>query len=173
MTAAKTYKQAVNAVNLAERYERQNQWYSAVAQWQTALNSAQRVASNSLYNVQAQQLVVPVSTSLQQAQEKLQVAIRIQKTRSDLDKTCSGEIRVCTYIMASQGITVRITPDYEQNLQDNLVEASAQGDTDIIDGVNSHLQTLQQALEAISDNADVPLIVYDAQGSVIYERTLN
>ena len=173
LTAAKTYKQAVNAVNLAERYERQNQWYSAVAQWQTALNSAQRVASNSLYNVQAQQLVVPVSTSLQQAQEKLQVAIRIQKTRSDLDKTCSGEIRVCTYIMASQGITVRITPDYEQNLQDNLVEASAQGDTDIIAGVNNHLQTLQQALEAISDNADVPLIVYDAQGSVIYERTLN
>ncbi len=173
LTAAKTYKQAVNAVNLAEGYERQNQWYSAVAQWQTALNSAQRVASNSLYNVQAQQLVVPVSASLQQAQEKLQVAIRIQKTRSDLDKTCSGEIRVCTYIMGSQGITVRITPDYEQNLQDNLAEASAQRDTDIIAGVNNHLQTLQQALEAISDNADVPLIVYDAQGSVIYERTLN
>ena len=75
--------------------------------------------------------------------------------------------------MGSQGITVRISPDYEQSLQDSLIEASTQRDTSIIDGVNNHLQTLQQALEAISDNADVPLTVYDAQGTVIYERTLN
>ena len=54
-----------------------------------------------------------------------------------------------------------------------MLEASTQGDTSIIDGVNNHLQTLQQALEAISDNADVPLIVYDAQGSIIYERKMN
>ncbi len=99
--------------------------------------------------------------------------MRIQKTRSDLERTCSGEIRVCTYIMGSQGITVRISPAYEQSLQDSLIEASTQRDTSLIDGVNSHLQTLQQALEAISDNADVPLTVYDAQGNVIYERTLN
>ncbi|MGB3756730.1 MAG: hypothetical protein WBA07_10185 [Rivularia sp. (in: cyanobacteria)] len=173
LMAAKTYRQAVNAVSLAKRYERQNQWTAAVGNWQTALSSAKQIATSSLYSVEAEKLIAPATVSLQQAREKLKVATRIQKTRSDLERTCSGEIRVCTYIMGSQGITVRISPDYEQSLQDSLIEASTQRDTSIIDGVNTHLQTLQQALEAISDNADVPLIVYDAQGNVIYERTLN
>ncbi|MBE9214937.1 hypothetical protein IQ247_20050 [Plectonema cf. radiosum LEGE 06105] len=173
LMAAKAYKQALNAVNLAKSYEEQNQWNAAVAQWQTALSSAKQVSSNSPYNTEAQKLIEPASVSLEQAQEKLNVYSRIQKTRSDLDRTCSGEVRVCTYIMNNQGITVRIAPDYEQSLQDSLMEASAQGDPEIIAGVNQHLQTLQQALEAISDNADVPLIVYDAQGNVIYERKLN
>jgi hypothetical protein len=173
LMAAKTYRQAVNAVSQAKRYERQNQWTAAVTNWQTALNSAQQVATSSAYSVEADKLIAPATVSLQQAREKLQIAVRIQKTRSDLERTCSGEIRVCTYIMGNQGITVRISPAYEQSLQDILIEASTQRDTSIIDGVNNHLQTLQQALEAISDNADVPLIVYDAQGNVIYERTLN
>ena len=173
LMAAKVYKQALNAVNLAKRYEQQNQWNAAVAQWQTALSSAKQVSSNSSYNIEAQKLIEPASVSLEKAQEKLNVYSRIQKTRSDLDRTCSGEVRVCTYIMNNQGITVRIAPDYEQSLQDSLMEASAQGDPEIIAGVNQHLQTLQQALEAISDNADVPLVVYDAQGNVIYERKLS
>ena len=171
--AAKTYKQAVNAVSLARRYERQNQWTAAVTNWQTAVSSAKQIATSSSYSVEADKLIAPATLSLQQAREKLQVATRIQKTRSDLERTCSSEIRVCTYIMSSQGITVLISPAYEQSLQDSLIQASSQSDTSIIDGVNNHLQTLQQALEAISDNADVPLIVYDAQGNVIYERTLN
>jgi hypothetical protein len=173
LMAAKTYRQAVNAVSLAKRYERQNQWTAAVANWQTAVSSAKQVATSSVYSVEADKLIAPATVSLQQAREKLQIATRIQKTRSDLERTCSGEIRICTYIMGNQGITVRISPDYEQSLQDSLLEASTRSDTSIIDGVNNHLQILQQALEAISDNADVPLIVYDAQGNVIYERTLN
>ena len=173
LMAAKTYRQAVNAISLAKRYERQNQWTAAVTNWQTAVSSAKQIATSSSYSLEADKLIAPATVSLQQAREKLQVAIRIQKTRSDLEQTCSSEIRVCTYLMGSQGITVRISPDYEQSLQDSLIEASTQRDTSIIDGVNNHLQTLQQALEAISDNADVPLIVYDAQGNVIYERTLN
>ncbi|MEA5597061.1 hypothetical protein [Rivularia sp. UHCC 0363] len=173
LTAVNNYKQALNAVNVAKNYEQQNQWTAAVAQWQTALSSAKQVSSNSLYNIEAQKLVEPASISLQQAQEKLNVYSRIQKTRSDLERTCSGEVRICTYIMNNQGVTVRIAPDYEQSLQESLMEASAQANPDIIAGVNQHLQTLQQALEAISDNADVPLIVYDAQGNVIYERKLD
>ncbi|MEO1373904.1 MAG: hypothetical protein AAFW70_06215 [Cyanobacteria bacterium J06635_10] len=173
LMAAKAYKQAVNSVNIAKRYERKNQWQAAVTNWQTALNSAKRVANNSLYNIEAQKLIEPASYSLSQAQEKLEVYRRVQKTRSDLNRTCSGEIRICTYIINNQGVSVRITPDYEQSLQESLMSASIQGDATIITGVNNHLQILQQALEAISENADVPLIVYDAQANVIYERTLN
>ncbi len=173
LVGTKTYQQAVNAVKLAKRYERKQQWQGAVEQWQRALSSAKQVPVNSSYGVDAEKLIAPSSNSLQKAQEKLEVYNRIQKTRADLNRTCSGVIRVCTYIMSNQGITVRISPDYEQSLQDSLIEASNKRDSDIIAGVNNHLQTLQQALEAISENADVPLLVYDAQGNVIYERILN
>ena len=173
LMAQETYQKALNAVSLATRYQRKNQWLGAVEQWQIVLNSAKQVANNSLYSVKAEKLIVPASNSLGKAREKLAVYNRMQKTRSDLERTCSSEIRVCTYIIGNEGITVRISPDYEQSLQNSLLEASTQGDTSIIDGVNNHLQTLQQALEAISDNADVPLIVYDAQAYIIYERKMN
>ncbi len=173
LMAAKTYKQAVNAVKLAKGYQQQKQWQAAVAAWQSALSYAQQVTNNSLYNIQAQKLIASTSNSLNQAQEKLELYRRIQKTRSDLNKTCSDQIPICTFIINNQGISVRVTPEYEQTLQESLMEASIQGNPDIIRYVNNHLQTLQQALEAISDNADVPVIVYDAQGNVIYERILN
>lgn len=173
LMAEKTFQKALNAVSLARRYERKNQWQGAVEQWQIVLNSAKQVANNSLYSIKAEKLIVPASNSLKKGREKLAVYNRMQKTRSDLERTCSSEIRVCTYIIGNEGITVRISPDYEQSLQNSLLEASTQGDTSIIDGVNNHLQTLQQALEAISDNADVPLVVYDAQANIIYERKMN
>ncbi|MEO0839745.1 MAG: hypothetical protein AAF063_12690 [Cyanobacteria bacterium J06643_5] len=173
LMAERTYQKALNAVSLARRYERKNQWQGAVEQWQIVLNSAKQVANNSLYSIKAEKLIVPASSSLEKARGKFAVYSRMQKTRSDLERTCSTEIRVCTYIIGNEGITVRISPDYEQSLQDSLLEASTQGDTSIIDGVNNHLQTLQQALEAISDNADVPLVVYDAQANIIYERKMN
>ncbi|CDN16314.1 hypothetical protein RintRC_4320 [Richelia intracellularis] len=34
----------------------------------------------------------------------------------------------------------------------------------------SHLQILQQALEVISDNAGIPLAIYDAQGEQFYQH---
>ncbi len=162
--AAKTYKQAIENAEQAKRYEKQNQWQAAVTYWNQALNTVKQVQQDSLYYTQAQTLIQPYSTSLKQAQAKLQVANSLQQTRTDLEKTCSGEVRVCNYTINDREIIVRITPEYEQALNSSL----SQADKNTVANITNHLQSLQQALDIISDNANLAVVVFDAQGSQIH-----
>jgi bisphosphoglycerate-dependent phosphoglycerate mutase len=162
--AAQTYKQAVNVAEQAKRYEKQNQWQAAVTYWNQALSAAKQVSTDSFYYTQAQTLIEPYSTSLKQAEEKLQAANFLQQTRTDLEKTCSGAIRVCNFTLTAREIMVRITPEYEEALNTSL----NQGKQNAVADVTNHLQSLQQALEVISDNANLAVIVFDAQGNQIH-----
>ncbi len=158
LLASKTYKQAVGATKDAKSYEQQNQWQAAVAHWSVALNAAKQVPHDSLYYSQAQTLITQYSIAFQQAQEKLQVASSFQKTRTDLEKTCSGAVRVCNFTINNQGITVWTTPEYQQILSSSLMSSTDQRNPNTVASVTNHLQTLQQALEVISENANLPLV---------------
>ncbi len=159
LLATKTYEQAVVAAKNAKSYEQQNQLQAAVAHWSVALNAAQQVPNQSLYYSEAQTLITQYSTAFKQAEEKLQVASSFQKTRTDLDKTCSGAVRVCNFTINNHGITVWITPEYQQILSSSLMSTNDQSNRDTVASVTNHLQTLQQALEVISENASLPLVV--------------
>jgi hypothetical protein len=164
LLAAKTYKQAIENAELAKRYEKQNQWQAAVTYWNQAVSAAKQVKQDSLYYTQAQTLIQPYSTSLKQAEAKLQVANSLQQTRADLENTCSGAIRVCNFTITDREIIVRMTPEYEQALNSNL----NQGNQSSVANITSHLESLQQALDVISDNANLAVVVFDAQGSQIH-----
>ncbi len=169
--AAQTYNQAINAAEQAKSYEQQNQWQAAVTQWQQALTTAQQIRSDNPYYQKAQTLIEPFSISLRQAQAQMQPRTDENKTRTDLEKTCAGDVRICNFILDDKGITVRITPEYEQTLQTSLVNASNTGDGEAVNNVTLHLKVLQEAFEVISENSNLPLLVYDAKGAVIHRRT--
>ncbi|MEA5624194.1 hypothetical protein [Nostoc sp. UHCC 0251] len=173
--AVKSYQQAVNAAKQAKVYEQQNQWQAAATYWDQALQTAKQISQDSLYYTQAQSLIAPYSVALKQAQEKLQVVSSFQQTRTDLDKTCINEIRICTFSIDNAGIIVRLTPEYDQVRQNNLVNPYSENensDSDTAVDVTNHLQILREALAVISDNANLSLVLYDSQNQVIYTRTL-
>ncbi|KAF3888347.1 MULTISPECIES: hypothetical protein [Nostocales] len=178
LLAAKTYNQSVTSANLAKRYEQQNQWQAAVTYWNQAVNSAKQVTDESMYYTQAQALVQPYSAALKQAQDKLQTISLMQRTRTDLNRTCYSTIRICDYKVDKQGITVQLTPEYQQILQSTVTNtsdrtttdaaASNQSSTNTATNASEYLEKLQQTLDIISDNVSLPLIIYDAQGKAIY-----
>jgi len=170
--AAKSYQQAVNVAKQAKAYEQSNQWQAAAAYWEQALQTAKNVSQDSLYYTQAQSLVAPYSASLQQAQAKVQQSNTWQQTRLDLNKTCASEIRICTFTINNTGIIVTTTPEYEQTIQINLAQANPEDPNPAI-GVTNHWQVLQEALTVISENANLPLVIYDSQGQEVYVRTLS
>ncbi|MCW5314179.1 hypothetical protein GTQ43_10300 [Nostoc sp. KVJ3] len=169
--AAKTYQQAISTANQAKIYQQQNQWQAAATYWDQALQTAKKVSQDSLYYTQAQSLMEPYSASLKQAQEKLQVVSSLQQTRTDLEKTCTNEIRICTFSIDNTGIIVRLTPEYDQIRQNNSANPDSKNSSTAID-VTNHLQILREALAVIGDNASLSLFLYDSQGQVIYTRTL-
>jgi hypothetical protein len=168
--AGKSYQQLVSIANQAKAYEQKQEWQAAVIYWQQAVQTAKQISNNSLYYNQAQSLIGPYSASLQQAQEKLQLNNSWQQTRADLNKTCTGEIRICNFTIDEKGIMVKITPEYEQVLQSNTPQSNNQ-DADSAVGVANHWQSFQEALTIISQNANLPLFIYNAQDQVIYMQT--
>jgi hypothetical protein len=169
--AANAYKRAVNSANLAKRYEQQQQWAAAVINWNRAVNAAKQVPNDTYYHAQAQPLVEPYSEALKQAEEKLQGVNILQKARADLNKTCSGAIRVCNFTVNEQAITVRLTSDYERAVERSWITGNAQRDNQTVAGVVDHLQILVQALEVIGDNGNLPVVVYDSKGAQVRTHT--
>ncbi|OYD89345.1 hypothetical protein CDG76_35490 [Nostoc sp. 'Peltigera membranacea cyanobiont' 210A] len=169
--AVKTYQQARITANQAKLYQQQNQWQAAAIYWDQALQTAKKVPQDSLYYTQAQSLMEPYSAALKQAQEKLQVVSSLQQTRTDLDKTCTNGIRICTFSIDNAGIIVRLTPEYDQIRQNNLANPYSKNSDTAVD-VTNHLQILREALAVIGENANLSLFLYDSQGQVIYTRTL-
>ncbi|MBD2449578.1 hypothetical protein H6G76_20890 [Nostoc sp. FACHB-152] len=168
--AAKSYQQAFNIAKQAKAYEKSNQWQAAAAYWEQALQTAKNVSQNTLYYTQAQSLIAPYSANLKQAQEKVQLTNASQQTRLDLTKTCAGQIRICTFTINNTGIIVTTTPEYEQTIQTNLAQANPENPDPAV-GVTNHWQVLQEALTVISENANLPLVIYDSQGQEVYIRT--
>ncbi|MBD2386595.1 hypothetical protein [Cylindrospermum sp. FACHB-282] len=161
--AAKTYQQAINTANQAQVYTQKQQWKAAVTYWTQALQVAQQISSESSYYTQAQSLVQPYSESLRQAQEKFQIYGDLEQTRADLNKTCTNGIKLCTFTIDSQGIMVRLTPEYDQAIQNSLTNPDS-------NPLTNHFQSLKEALVVISENAKQPLLVYDSQGQEMYLR---
>jgi len=170
--AAKTYQQAVSTAKQAKVYEQQNQWQAAVTYWDQALRSAKQIDRDSLYYTPAQSLIESYSAAFKQAQEKLQVVSSLQQSRTDLAKTCINGIRICIFSIDNRGIIVRLTPEYDQVRQNNLVNPNSENSLSTAVEVINHLQVLREALAVISDNANLSLFLYNSQGQVIYTRTL-
>jgi hypothetical protein len=168
--AAKSYQQAINTANQAKAYEQQNQWQAARANWSLALNTLKQIKADSFYYSQAQLLIEPYGNAFKEAEQQAQIALYLQQARTDLAKTCSSQIRICIFTIDNKGITVQITPEYQQALQNSLANANPQ-DPSSFASISNHWQVLQSALSAISENANLPLIVYDAQGQVVHTRS--
>lgn len=168
--AGTTFTQAITTAKSAEQYQKQNQWQAAAIRWQQALNTIKQVPNDSPFYNQAQPLVEAYSLFLQEAQAKSQTiatSVSTDTTRKDLDKTCTATVRVCNFTVDSRVITIRITPEYEQNLQ-SKTEGNNRNNLINVTNVRKHLETLQQALEIIGDNANLAVLVFDAQGQQIF-----
>ncbi len=168
LLASKTYNQAVNAANSAKSYEKQNQWSAAVTNWNEAVDAIKRVASDSLYYNQAQPLRESYTKSLKLAEQQLDIYTRVQKARADLGRTCTSNIRICTFTVTPQAIAVRITPEYAQAISFNSNNTDTNSYMNNSANVTNHLQKVQEALEVISDNASMPLTIYDHLGNQTY-----
>ena len=169
--AANNYQQSLLLAQQAENSQAINQWSQAVSNWRNAIASLNRIPSRTFYHGKAQPLINSYTVSLQQAQDKLQLATRMQQTSQDLNRTCSGTPQICNYTITNNGIKVRVTPAYANTLKQTAMFAKAKGDYNAQIKVVNHVLTVGEALEAISDNAVLPLKVYDPNGAAIQIHT--
>ncbi len=169
--AANAYNEGLRIARLAQDSQVNSQWSTAVNQWRNALTFINQVPQGTFYYGKAQLLVNPYKNALKQAQGQLQFAMKLQQARKDLNQTCYGKTRVCNYTIENNLIKVRLTPAYVQTVKQTDLNAKAKGDSNTQVGVVNHILTLEEALEAISDNAKIRVEVYAPEGSLIQVYT--
>lgn len=162
--AAQAFAEATSKGNQAQRSVQQNQLSQALTNWNQALNSAKQVPGGTQYYTQVQPMIASYTSAIQQTGAKLKAANVLQKARLDLNRTCSGKIQVCKYALNNKLILVQLTPGYEQEVERNYISAKLQNNSNQV-GVAVDYHKLKQALQAISDKADIPLQVYESDGS--------
>ncbi|MEG3840350.1 hypothetical protein [Microcoleus sp. herbarium14] len=161
------YTQAVTLAAEAQIFEGKNGWFKASEYWRRALSYAEQVPPATSYSQKAKPLLDSYKTSLQQAEVKLREERNLQKARTDLDRTCKGNPKICDYTVSKDLIAVQMTPDYVQKLQQTFIQANNNNAVKTRQAVEKHVETLQKALEAIAENAKISMQVYDGEGKRI------
>jgi len=95
------------------------------------------------------------------------LAVKLQQARKDLNQTCLGKGQICNYTIVNGVIKVRLTPTYLRLVRQIATAAQVRGDSRTQASIVNHIMTLGKALEAISDNARIPVEVYNPDGALI------
>ena len=169
--AQKFFDQANKSANAAQKFGSENQWTLAMSSWQNALDYIQQVQPNTSAAARTPQLIQSYNNSLKQAQANLNLATIRQKAKIDLDRTCNGNPPICSYEVVDNLIRVRLAASYTEQLRQTAIIATVRGDSKTHAGVIQHVNTLQKALQAISQNNRLGLEIYDANGYLISAYT--
>lgn len=165
--ATEAYQEAILAADRAESATLNNQWAQAVDQWNQAVASASQVPTGTYYYPKTAASLSEFKAKQEVAQEELKKANLIAKTRADLNNTCQGNPKVCEYTLTDNVISVWLSADYIRKIQQTATVAQTNPDPKVRQGLDLHVNTLRTALEAIADNAQIPLELYDPYGAFI------
>jgi hypothetical protein len=158
--AAKIYAQALSYEQRAKTLQQQNQWSQAVTNWQSALASAKQIPEGTSLAEQGQTLATTYTGSLKQAES-------VALVRSDLERICTSEGKICDYTITNTAIELRFNPSYERRVRTLGGLSSFSGDVETLYKVNKHLASLRTALQTVCTNSGVPMVVYNSDNEQI------
>jgi hypothetical protein len=161
------YRQATAIAGEARRLEGQQDWDGARDQWQSAIAILQSIGSSSPNYVESQTRFSEYTLALKQAELRASRSGAVAQARSALDGICSGKPTICTVEVTADRIAVRLTLEYQQA----VLTAGTIGDADSQVQAVDHVKTLELALQATSDNAQIPLELYDPDGTLVGTHT--
>jgi hypothetical protein len=165
--ANQEYNTAVKFATEAKLADKNNRPLIAVNRWNQAVVAIQNIPETSTVYDRAKPLVFEYTKSFQRAEEQLKINERIALSTKDLQSTCAGSPQICTYTVTNKGIVVRFTPLYSNTVMDRAKTAVAGDNGTAKMGILSHVNTLGDALQTISENAQLPIAVYGADGKQI------
>ncbi len=165
--ANQDYNLAVKSATDAKLAQKNNQLPLAVQQWNQAVVAIQSIPQTSTVFDRAKPLVFEYTKNFQRVEDQLKTGERTARANQDLQRTCAGTPQICTYTVTSKEIIVRFTPLYSSTVMQTAKTALDRDNVTAKAGILSHVNTLGSALQTISENAQLPISVYTADGKKI------
>lgn len=153
--AVNSYNIALNQAEIAKNFEDNNQWSEAVVEWEQAVNVLKNISKNSFKYSRAKPLIDSFKENLLGAEKKQQASV-------DIQKICFSQIVICNYSIKDQGIQIYLTPDYVKEVAQIASDAQNKKDNNTKTDLRVHLSSLDQSFQIISNNAQIPVEVYNS-----------
>ncbi|MDB9454478.1 hypothetical protein PN478_04390 [Dolichospermum circinale CS-534/05] len=137
-------------------------WQQVKFNLQTAINTLKTIPHDSFSFQDASKLLAAYQSKIIVADDNLkrekllaissqQVVTFMNQVKADLNKTCSSDIKICTFAVAKDKIDIRLTMEYQRLLQANNPT------------MQLHFQSLQNALKVISQKYQLPVSINNSQ----------
>lgn len=163
------YNQGIRIAQLAKDAEIAENWEEATFHWRNAIRYMEEVPDDTYQAALAKPAIARFGQAVENSQVQLQLYTRLRQAETDLIRTCAGDPNICTFTIDARAINVRLTAAYVNEVQETAVQASATNNSDAKIRILDHIATLEQALEVISKNTNVPVQVYDVNGVLLVD----
>ncbi|MEB3123266.1 MAG: hypothetical protein VKL41_18840 [Snowella sp.] len=160
-------QKAIQEAQIAEKSEQSQQWSLAVSHWKNALVYLKEIPDNSFQSTKAKSLSIQYNLSLNKAQANFKNANRLQFIKNNLAKICSQENKACNYSIDKNMIKVKLTSSYLQQIWDLSIQAKLNANIKEQADILNHLARLEQSFQMISNQAKIPLAVYNSKGNLM------
>lgn len=167
--AQSIYDQGIRISQLAKDAEIAQDWQQAAFHWKNAIRYMQEVPKDTYVATLAEPAIAQFNQAIESSKVQLQLYNRLKQAETELQRTCVGDPNICTFSIDAKTIDVRLTAAYVDQVQKNAVQASATNNNDAKIRLLDHIATLEQALEVISRNANIPVQVYDVNGVLLVD----
>ena len=157
------YRDALSRAESAKVAEANGRWPDARDHWDAAIASMNQVPSSSSYYAEAQGLISEYAYALQKAEKEAEQYLALQDIEAELNEICEGSPQVCQHSVTPQLLKVTLTLEYERA----ILTAGSVGDEDSRISALNHVHSLETALEKISNQAQIPLELYDPDGVLV------
>jgi hypothetical protein len=166
-----TFEKAKLAAATAQKNREAKKLEESLASWNTAITTLQNIPAESIYQPRVETLSVEYTKSMQQTESLVIAEKKAAQASDSLKKICDGKPQVCSYKMADNKILVTLMAEYAQTVRKTANDANKEADQNAQTGLIRHISSLGDALELVSNNAQLPLQLYSDNGKLIQTYT--
>ena len=112
------YRSALKFSQTAATAMENAQWEASVEAWQQAIAALEKIPANSNFAPKAQYLAPHYRSALQQGEQYLERVAQQQQVNANLQKLCLSAEKPCQFKINHQGIEVKLSQGYLQDLWD-------------------------------------------------------
>jgi len=161
------YRSALTFAQTAETAMKNAQWETSVQAWQQAIAALEKIPANSPFAPQAQYLAPHYRNALHQGQQYLDRVAQQTYVNANLQKLCQSPEKSCQFKVSNQGIEVKLSQGYIQDLWDAALAAQVEDDPTKRAQLLNHLARLEESFQRLSNQGGQTLKVFHAQGHLL------
>jgi hypothetical protein len=161
------YEKAQAAAAAAKKSTEEKKPEESLASWNQAISTLQNIPKDSIYVTKAEALSTEYTKAMKQAEVTVVGEKKAAQASESLKKICEGQLKVCSYKVAIDKISVTLLPEYAKTVRQRASEANKEADRNAQVGLRKHVDSLGDALESVSNTSEIKLQLYSDSGKLL------